>query len=705
VSVVTAVSLFISICSSRHTNAHVYSIIHMFAKPEQTTHKQQPPPKKQPCPVPNGAAGLALLGKIYRKTSRKQRATKFFQMSLQLDPFLWTSFEALAEMGEQVDPASVFGVLVANNNNKPAAAPIANHHHGNISNNINASTQQQPAYNNTFMLSGTATTKTPLQPKLTPAAAPLIVPASSSRPPTTTARGMAFETPGLTPIPMRHSFLPAAVVHNNNDTTTTPHTTRAPVAALLPNTAVVRRARQVASRQYYPPSPETPLTNVTRSMRYLHGLSGFDSSAKQEQHQQQQHPSGNEARSLFLSSENKTTTAQHNRGGHPSSSMTSTTTPHNNNNNVLLLLGTLPSQTQTVPPPLDPLKHERQQLAAASEEKIQGILECLSVAGAAYQLICQYKCREALRMFQLLPARQQTTGWVLHQQGRAYLELNDFVSAQRCLEYMLKIEPGRMKGLDMLSTVYWQLKKEVELASLAQQVVDWDRLAPEAWCVVGNCFSLQKDHESALVFFLRSLQIDPDFTYTHTLSGHEYLANEDFDKATACFRQALRTDDRHYNAWYGLGTIYHRQEKFDLAEYHFERACSIHPSSSVLHCNLGVAQYSNGKAYQALETLSVASRLDPRNPQARYQRSTIYSALHRPEEALAELEKVLDVVPREATIHFAMGKVLKRLGRSDQAMKYFLTAMDLDPKDNQMIKSAMDKLDDPEVDEETLTAY
>jgi anaphase-promoting complex subunit 3 len=256
-----------------------------------------------------------------------------------------------------------------------------------------------------------------------------------------------------------------------------------------------------------------------------------------------------------------------------------------------------------------------------------------------------------------------------------------------------------------LSTVYWHLKKEVELSHLAQRVVDWDRTAPESWCVVGNCFSLQKDHETALVFFGRSLQLNPDFTYTHTLSGYEYMANEDFEKAITCFRQALRTDDRHYNAWYGLGAIYHRQEKFDLAEYHFQRAVSIHPTSSVLRCNLGISQYANGKAYVALDTLSEAFRLDPQNPQARFQRATIYTALHRPAEALEELKKVRDAAPREATVHFALGKVLKRLGRPDLAMKCFLTAMDLDPKDNQMIKSAMDKLDEPDVDEETMAAF
>ena len=82
-------------------------------------------------------------------------------------------------------------------------------------------------------------------------------------------------------------------------------------------------------------------------------------------------------------------------------------------------------------------------------------------------------------------------------------------------------------------------------------MVELDRRSPQCWCVVGNCFSLQKEHETALKFFQRALQLDPRFTYAYTLCGHEYVCNEDLDKAVACFRYAIRLDDRHYNAWYG----------------------------------------------------------------------------------------------------------------------------------------------------------
>ena len=47
-----------------------------------------------------------------------------------------------------------------------------------------------------------------------------------------------------------------------------------------------------------------------------------------------------------------------------------------------------------------------------------------------------------------------------------------------------------------------------------------------------------------------------------------------------------------------------------------------------------------------------------------------------------------------------MGKVHKRLGQPAKAMRCFLTALDLDPKDNNLIKAAMDRLDEPDVEEE-----
>mmetsp|Transcript_17650 Transcript_17650/g.40705 ORF Transcript_17650/g.40705 Transcript_17650/m.40705 type:complete len:944 (-) Transcript_17650:137-2968(-) len=754
-----------------------------------------------PCPIPNGAAGLNLLGNICRRSNRRRRAMDYYRMSLQLDPLMWVSYEALCEMGAvDIDPTSVFGVrpvqlddlqqhnLYHSGEEKEEAMPLQE-----------KPIHVTPHHKFTPPISMGAGSTRPMDVVRTPTS---IGPKASlfqtiqrpslkngvemGGPGVILPNQLQFDTPNLTPISMQQdaSFAhpnSAASLHHRKDNPTSDNFFDSR------NSQTIQRAKHVAARLYYQPTPETPKYSelitapslhheeesrynnrrsagadaVSSARRYLRGKSALWSSSLVESSTISETPlrrggggcsdisTTRRPRALFLSEKRSAKTLRnatnndadanhedqlhvedeenHNHrsmNGRPPLSQheaepidipeqrnTMMTTEENGDRLPSFLVGNLKPQIRSVV--ADNCVSDEELNQALEEDammekhdgSIQRILELFCLMGAGYWRLCQFHCRESLRLFGSLPRIHHNTGWVLNQEGRAYFEMAEYQNAQRCLEMMQTVEPHRMKGLELLSTVLWQLKKEVELAHLAQKVVDFDRLSPEAWCVVGNCFSLQKEHETALVFFGRSLQLDSSFTYTHTLSGYEYMANEDFEKAMACFRNGIRLDERHYNAWYGMGAIYHRQEKYDLAEYHFQRAVKINPQSSVLRCNLGMSQYSNGKPIEALDTLAEAFRLDPHNPQARFQRATIYVALNRSEEALKELEKVRDAAPREATVHFAMGKVLKRLGRPEQAMRCFLTALDLDPKDNQLIKSAMDKLEEPDVIDEEVTAF
>ena len=109
---------------------------------------------------------------------------------------------------------------------------------------------------------------------------------------------------------------------------------------------------------------------------------------------------------------------------------------------------------------------------------------------------------------------------------------------------------------------------------------------------MGNCYSLQKDHDTALKNFQRAVQLNSKFAYAHTLCGHEHVALDDFENAIRSFQNALRVDSRHYNAWYGLGMVYLRQEKFEFAEHHFRMAFQINPQSSVIMSYLGTSLHT-----------------------------------------------------------------------------------------------------------------
>lgn len=117
---------------------------------------------------------------------------------------------------------------------------------------------------------------------------------------------------------------------------------------------------------------------------------------------------------------------------------------------------------------------------------------------------------------------------------------------------------------------------------------------------------------------------------------------------------------------YGIGCVHFRAEKWDMAEYHFRRACGIHPRSSVLRCYLGMAvaraagaaaaaRNSNNsndedpsaaaefesKSRDAVRELSRAVELDGRNPLARFELSAALSSLGEVEAALSALLPLL----------------------------------------------------------------
>uniref|UniRef100_A0A0L8I4K7 Cell division cycle protein 27 homolog n=1 Tax=Octopus bimaculoides TaxID=37653 RepID=A0A0L8I4K7_OCTBM len=216
------------------------------------------------------------------------------------------------------------------------------------------------------------------------------------------------------------------------------------------------------------------------------------------------------------------------------------------------------------------------QLAHMRQQSLAGILKLLQSMGRAFQALTQYECKRAIELLSELPQHQYQTGWVLCQVARAYFELNNYIQAEKVFAELRELEPYHMEGMDLYSTALWQLQREVELSALAQELTEMNKNAPE------------KEHDTAIKFFQRAIQVDPNFAYAYTLLGHEYVFTEEFEKGLSSFRNSIRVDSRHYNAWYGVGMIYYKQEKFQLAELHFNKALMINPKSPALLCHVGV---------------------------------------------------------------------------------------------------------------------
>ncbi|KAL2872617.1 anaphase promoting complex subunit bimA [Aspergillus lucknowensis] len=337
-----------------------------------------------------------------------------------------------------------------------------------------------------------------------------------------------------------------------------------------------------------------------------------------------------------------------------------------------------------------------------SVEALAWLLDLFSKLASGYFHLSRYKCSDAIQVFASLSQGQRETPWVLVQIGRAYYEQAMYSEAEKYFVRVKAMDPCRVEDMEIYSTVLWHLKSDIELAYLAHELMETDRLSPQAWCAVGNSFSHQRDHDQALKCFKRATQLDPHFAYGFTLQGHEYVANEEYDKALDAYRSGISADCRHYNAWYGLGTVYDKMGKLDFAEQHFRNAAKINPSNAVLICCIGLVLEKMNNPKAALVQYSRACSLAPHSVLARFRKARVLMKLQDLRAALTELKILKDMAPDEANVHYLLGKLYKMLHDKGNAIKHFTTALNLDPKAAQYIKDAMEALDDEEEDEEDM---
>ncbi|XP_037804473.1 cell division cycle protein 27 homolog isoform X2 [Penaeus monodon] len=694
---------------------------------------------------------LQLLGLICARTERLLRAADAFKRSLKLNPFLWQSFVALCDQGDKIDPSKVFRldlletfsnchgntVLTLVNSANPANNVSVNSDSGvtnNMLNSVSVNTPSDgvqqthiptpvqntpnnllPIINTPVQSLSNMSTPVPISSQNTPVA--VMVTPVQDRGGGDTGDGV-FQAPkkkkfvriksmlggpwSVSPMTPSFGVLPLDVTSPVGDNEQSP--LNSSVAFLTPSPLTLSQLDTEPNTKVPPPISKRILCRTTKdSPLVLNKPAVFAPAGNNSNFQSpptgQPNPNVRRSSRLFGNS-NSVKENNKSRFVAPKSPARKAKTRSSKSQSSLSELNEKnKSENQDIISPSDKPLLEKpttpqnlaQQAHAIQKQSAEGLMALLRDMGAAYQQLAQYNCARAIELLTALPTQHYRTGWVLSHIGKAHFEMNNYQQAVKYFSEVREREPHRLDIMEYYSTALWHLQKEVQLSALAQDLIEEDRECPQAWCTTGNCFSLQKEHEAAIRFFSRAIQVDPNFAYAYTLLGHEHIATEELDKALSCYRSAVRIDPRHYNAWYGIGLVLFKQERFAQAESHFKKALGIHPHSSVLMCHVAVVEHALQKSSAALATLNRALAVEPRNPLCKYHRASILHATDHHQEALAELNQLKEIVPKESNVYFLLGKVHKKLGQTHLALMNFSWAMDLDPKGaNNQFKEAID---------------
>lgn len=165
--------------------------------------------------------------------------------------------------------------------------------------------------------------------------------------------------------------------------------------------------------------------------------------------------------------------------------------------------------------------------------------------------------------------------------------------------------------------------------------------------------------------YRRTLALKPDYPGAWNNLGNNAYRQQRYSEAIQFYRRELQREPAPI-PWRGIGRAYVELGRVDSAKYALERATEIDTSYAFGYFNLALLYEDEGDFEQALRQVRKAWALSPGDPNVQYMLGSLLLKTGQAEEALPHLLEVAEGQPWHHAAHYNLGQALVRLGRKEQ---------------------------------------
>jgi len=170
-----------------------------------------------------------------------------------------------------------------------------------------------------------------------------------------------------------------------------------------------------------------------------------------------------------------------------------------------------------------------------------------------------------------------------------------------------------------------------------------------------------------------------EFSRNYLSLGSIFFQRGYADYAESFFLSALKQNQNSAEAFYGLGSVYLKQGKNNLAQQNFERCVRLNSSYPETTPNgwnnLGLLATRAGDTAKAIGYFEQAIQVDPNHFIALENLGNAYKQVKRWDAAKASLEKALALKPGDAEANYSLGMVFAQTDDSGKAYEYLRKAL------------------------------
>ena len=144
-----------------------------------------------------------------------------------------------------------------------------------------------------------------------------------------------------------------------------------------------------------------------------------------------------------------------------------------------------------------------------------------------------------------------------------------------------------------------------------------------AYCGLGQAFNRHGKYDEAVKYYLKALQIDPNYADAYYELGVTLEAQGHPKEALKHYSEALRMNPDYAEVYNNIGVILSKQGKSKIAIDHFQKAIQIRPNYALAYYNLGIIFADHGRIMEAISNYKKALQHNFNMKQALYRLSWI----------------------------------------------------------------------------------
>jgi tetratricopeptide (TPR) repeat protein len=236
---------------------------------------------------------------------------------------------------------------------------------------------------------------------------------------------------------------------------------------------------------------------------------------------------------------------------------------------------------------------------------------------------------------------------------------------------------------------YLDSGKYEESRNTLYQYIRYDSLNARVWNCVGLTFLLQEEADSAIYYFQRALNADPDYLNAAYNLGRAYSELADYPEALVYFRHYGALNPDTSAVWAEIARIFEQQSMYDSALYFINTAIDKKPDNldaigQRMFINMILENYEFCEK-DAIYILSIM----PQDLSAIYCLAFSLMEAGKYDESIGHIQEGIELAPKLAAFYSLMSRVLTRKGSFIESGMFINRAIDLAPQEpgNYLIKA------------------